>query len=300
MRDLLDISVVVPVRNAENLLESCLESITHSEPREIIIVDGMSTDTTLQIARRFTTQILSDEGQGLPAARLLGAETATSRWVALIDADVVLPDGALEQLLTEFLAEGYTALQAGLHSIGQSGYWGNALANHHRWGRSKHWFGLVATIFERDFLLEHGFDARFVSGEDIEMRWRLDQAGAKIGVSTQTIVTHRFEKGFAFALGQWAADGAGLARMVSKHPWKGAWLLGLPLGAGVRGIGLSVLRGQPRWIPYFVCFIVFNYVAIVRELVRHHLPSRQPAAPLKLLRGVLPRRLSGDGGSRRP
>ncbi len=272
---MLDISVVVPVRNAENLLEACLESISRCEPREVIVVDGMSTDATLDIARRYTTRILSDEGRGLPAARLLGAKAATCRWVALIDADVVLPDGALEKLFEEFLSDGYTALQAGLHSVGESDYWGNALATHHRWGRSKHWFGLVATIFEREFLLEHGFDERFVSGEDIEMRWRLEQAGAKIGVSTKTIVTHRFQDGFAFARGQWAADGAGLARMVSKHPTSGAWLLGLPLVGGVRGIGLSLVRGQPRWIPYFVCFIVFNYVAIVRELVGHRRRSRQ-------------------------
>jgi glycosyltransferase involved in cell wall biosynthesis len=276
---LLDISIVVPVRNAENLLERCLESISRSQPGEIIVVDGMSTDTTLEIARRYTTRILSDEGRGLPAARLLGAQAATCRWVALIDADVVLPDGALARLFEEFVSGGYTALQAGLHSVGESGYWADALATHHRWGRSKHWFGLVATIFERQFLLEHGFDERFVSGEDIEMRWRLEQAGANIGVSTQTIVTHRFERGFAFARGQWAADGAGLARMVSKHPWKGVWLLGLPLAGGVWGIGLSVVRGEPRWIPYFVCFVAFNYVAIVRELVDHRLRSRQAAAP---------------------
>ncbi len=266
---MLDISVVVPVRNAENLLEACLESISRSEPHEIIIVDGMSTDSTVDIARRYTTRILSDEGRGLPAARLLGAQAATCRWVTLIDADVVLPDGALEQLFREFVSQGYTALQAGLHSVGGSDYWGRALATHHRWGRSKHWFGLVATIFEREFLLEHGFDERFVSGEDIEMRWRLEQAGAKIGVSKQTIVTHRFQAGFAFARGQWAADGAGLARMVSKHPRSGARLLGLPLAGGAWGVGVSLVRGQPQWIPYFLCFVVFNYVAIFRELVGH-------------------------------
>ncbi|MCA1670691.1 MAG: glycosyltransferase [Actinobacteria bacterium] len=275
---MLDISVVVPVRNAENVLERCLESISRSQPGEIIVVDGMSTDATLEIARRYRTRILSDGGRGLPVARLLGAEAATYPWVALIDADVVLPDGALERLFEEFISEGYTALQAGLHSVGESGYWGNALATHHRWGRSKHWFGLVATIFERQFLLEHGFDERFVSGEDIEMRWRLEQAGAKIGVSTRTIVTHRFESGFAFARRQWAADGAGLARMFSKHPRRGVWLLGLPLAGGVRGIGLSVVRGEPRWIPYFVCFVAFNYVAIVRELVGHRLRSLQAAS----------------------
>ena len=265
---MLDLSVVVPVRNAEGLLENCLSSIARAEPREIIIVDGKSTDRTLELARRFTDHILSDDGRGLPAARLMGAEAATSRWVALIDVDVVLPEGALAQLLEEFKADGYTALQAGLHSVGAGEYWGEALANHHRTGRSKNWFGLVATIFEREQLVLHGFDDRFSSGEDIELRWRLEQGGHKIGVSKRTVVEHRFEAGWDFARGQWRADGEGLARMISKHGLRGTVLLGMPLAGGLRGIGLSLLRRQPRWVAYYLCYAFFNYTAMLGELLR--------------------------------
>src|SRR5206468_23909 len=137
----------------------------------------------------------------------------------------------LASLLDEFESGGYTALQAGLHSVGGPGYWGRALAWHHRTGRSRNWFGVVATIFERQTLLDHGFDARFLSGEDIDLRWRLRRAGAKIGVSKRTVVEHRFDDTFAFALGQWLADGRGLARMVDGHGRRGKLLLGLPLAA---------------------------------------------------------------------
>lgn len=265
---MLDISVVIPVRNAEHLLDACLDSVEQSEPREIIVIDGLSTDATLDIARRHNVRILSDDGRGLPAARLLGTEAAESTLVALVDADVVLPQGSLAELVDEFRTGGYAALQAGLHSVAASpGYWGEALAHHHRTGRSKKWFGLVATVFERTTLLEHGFDAQFVSGEDIELRWRLRKAGLKTGVSAATFVTHRFEPGFAFARGQWDADGRGLARMVRKHRWRGLPLLGLPIASAVRGILLTVARREPRWIPYFLCYMLFNYVAIGRELV---------------------------------
>jgi glycosyltransferase involved in cell wall biosynthesis len=265
---MLDVSVVIPVRNAEEQLDECLASIMRCEPREIIVVDGNSTDRTLSIARKYPVRILSDEGRGLPVARLLGAEAAGSRWVALIDADVVVPEGALELLLTEFVEGGYTALQAGLSSVGGPGYWGRALANHHRTGRSKDWFGLVATIFEREALLEIGFDPTFGSGEDIEVRWRLAQTGARVGVSEQTFVTHRFGDTFEFARGQWDADGRGLARMIRKHRLRGTMLLGLPLAAGIRGIALSLVRRQPSWTLYYACFTVFNYVAMLAELGR--------------------------------
>jgi glycosyltransferase involved in cell wall biosynthesis len=261
---MLDVSVVVPVRNAERLLDDCLASIARSRPRELIVVDGKSTDSTREIAERYTPRLLSDEGRGLPVARLLGAQAASSSLVALVDADIVLPDGALKSLHDEFVQGGYLALQAGLSSTSGPGYWGQALAEHHRTGRSKDWFGLVATIFDRDALLRHGFDQRFLSGEDIELRWRLERAGAKVGVSRRTIVIHRFaEDSFAFARGQFLADGHGLGRMVGKHGWRGGWLLALPLAAGIRGIALSLARGRPRWIPYYAAYSVYNYAGML-------------------------------------
>jgi glycosyltransferase involved in cell wall biosynthesis len=264
--DTLDLSVVVPVRNGERIIEDCLDSFTSARPREIIVVDGMSTDRTREVAQSYPVVLISDEGRGLPAARRLGAERARSGVIALVDADVVFPDGALERLLAEYHAGGYAALQAGLHSISGRGYWGRALANHHRSGRSKDWFGVVATIIDRATLLDHGFDEKFLSGEDMELRWRLREAGAKLGVSRDVIVEHRFEDTWDFARGQWLADGHGLGRLIRKKGWKASFLLGLPAAAAVRGIALSVAYRQPRWIPYYACYAAYNYAGLLSEL----------------------------------
>jgi glycosyltransferase involved in cell wall biosynthesis len=278
MAETLDLTVIVPTRNAEILLERCLESVRRNCPAELIVVDGESTDSTLEIARRYDACIISDGGRGLPVARALGAQKASYDRVVLLDADVVLPDGSLQALMAEFEEEGFAALQAGLHSVAEGGYWGQALAHHHRSGRSKNWFGLVATIFDRQTLIDHGFNEKFISGEDIEMRWRLRQAGEKIGVSDQVVVTHRFaDDSFAFARGQFRADGEGLGRMIRLHGIRGARLLGLPLAGAVLGIALSVVRGQPKWIPYFTTFCVFNYVAMIRGLFERPSSPRSKA-----------------------
>jgi glycosyltransferase involved in cell wall biosynthesis len=262
-----DLTVIVPARNAEHLIGDCLRSIAWSSPAEIIVVDGESTDRTVEIARAHGAHVLSDGGRGLPAARLMGAEAARTPWVALIDADVVLAEDDLSRLLAEARCEGYAALQAGLRSVSGDGYWGQALVAHHRSGRSKEWFGVVATVFEREALLKHGFDARFLSGEDIDLRWRLREAGAKIGVSRRTIVEHRFEDTWEFAKGQWLADGHGFGRMIQAHGPRAKLLLGLPLAAGARGTLLSLARRQPRWLPYYACFVLFNYVGLLSEVV---------------------------------
>jgi glycosyltransferase involved in cell wall biosynthesis len=264
----LDVSVIVPTRNAEGLVEDCLASIRRSTPRELIVVDGLSTDRTVEIARSYGAQVLSDEGRGLPAARRMGTEAAAAPLVALVDVDVRLGEGDLERLLTEFRDEKYTALQAGLRSVSGPGYWGRALAHHHRTGRSKNWFGVVATIIDRDVLLHHGFDERFLSGEDIDLRWRLQKAGAKIGVSRRTVVEHRFEDSWETAKGQFTADGHGLGRMISAHGRRALLLIGLPAAAAIRGIGLSMVRLEPQWIPYYLVYAVYNYLAMGRELAR--------------------------------
>jgi glycosyltransferase involved in cell wall biosynthesis len=263
---MIDLTVIIPVRNAEHLLDGCLASIVRSNRKEIIVVDGNSTDGTLEIARRYGVKIMSDNGRGVAAARAMGVQEASCPHVALIDADIVLPDGAMAALYEEFIQGGYTALQFGLHSVSGPGYWGRALVSHHNHGRSKNWPGVMSTIFEREALLKYGFDERFLSGEDIELRWRLQQAGVKIGVSKRTIVTHRFEDDFEFAKGQWLADGQGLARMIMKHGRRALLLLSLPLLAAGRGSVLSLLRLQPIWIPYYICYMVFNYAAMFREL----------------------------------
>jgi glycosyltransferase involved in cell wall biosynthesis len=261
----LDVSVVVPARNAAVWLDECLTSIKRGDPAEIIVVDGRSEDDTVAIARRHGARVISDEGRGLSVARALGVEAATCERVALVDTDVVLGDGALAALLAEFEEGGYTGLQAGLRSVGGPGYWSRALAHHHRTGRSVRWFGLVATVFRRSDLLAAGFDERFMSGEDIELRRRLARSGARLGVSERTVVLHRFGDGFPFARDQWLADGGGLAQTLRKEGWRAAGLLALPALAAARGIALCLVRRELKWIAYYGCYLVFNYAGMVRR-----------------------------------
>ncbi len=261
----LPVSVVIPVRNAERFIGDCMASVLASRPAETIIVDGRSTDGTMDIVGRYDARVLSDDGEGVAAARMIGVRAASQPLVALVDSDVILPEGALASLLAEFEAEGYDALQAGLHSVSGPGYWGRALASHHNNGRSRHWFGLVATLARRDTLLANPLDQHFVSGEDIDLRWRLSRAGRKIGVSERTLVTHRFLDSFDDARGQFRADGAGLARMATSHRG-GVWLLFLPGAAALRGIVVTTLRREPQFVPYYVAFGAFNYASMIGTL----------------------------------
>jgi glycosyltransferase involved in cell wall biosynthesis len=264
-----DITAVVPARDAADLLPRCLSALRGAGVAETIVVDGCSTDRSREVAQAHGARVRSDEGRGLPWARTLGVQEARTRYVLLVDADVVFGAGGVPALLEEFLAGQYDALQAGLRSVGGPGYWGRALANHHLTGRSRWWFGLVATLFERETMLQTGFDDRFRSGEDIELRWRMRRSGLRTGVSTSVLVEHRFAGDtFAFALDQFLMDGFGLGRMVRTNGWRGARLAALPAAAAARGVLVSLVRRQPRWVPYYAAFLGGNYVGMARGLRR--------------------------------
>ena len=263
-----DVTAVIPVRNGAELLPACLQSLKSNGVAHVIVVDGLSSDASRDIARSYGATVLSDDGLGLPVARFRGIEQAHTGWVAMVDADVVFPPDAMAALLEEYVDGGYGALQAGLHSVSGPGYWGRALTFHHRTGRSRNWFGVMATLVERDFIRNIGFDDKFRSGEDIELRWRLRETGRRVGVSRTVFVNHRFAgDDFAFARDQFLMDGAGLGRMSRKHGWRGLPLLALPLAAGIRGMALSLMRRQPQWIFYFAAFIGYNYRGVWKGLV---------------------------------
>jgi glycosyltransferase involved in cell wall biosynthesis len=264
-----EITAVVPARNAEDLLPRCLAALRASSLAEVIVVDGLSTDRSREVARSQGARVLSDEGRGLPWARTLGTREARSRYVLLVDADVVFAQGQVAALLDEFVSGRYDALQAGLRSVGGPGYWGRALAHHHRTGRSRRWFGLVATVAEREVMLRTGFDERFRSGEDIELRWRMRRAGMRTGVSETVVVEHRFAADtFAFARDQFLMDGFGMGRMIRTNGWRGVRLAVLPAAAAARGVLLSLVHREPHWVPYYAAFCGGNYAGMLQGLRR--------------------------------
>ena len=256
----------MPARNAEAWIESCLRAIRANGPAEVILVDGESTDHTAELARPWVDKIISDHGAGVAAARMMGVACASQPWIAFVDADVVLPPDALRDLDRERCERGLVALQAGLQSVGDGDYWSRSLADHHNQGQSKRWFGVCATLIARDVLLAHPLDAALRSGEDVDLRIRLAEAGFRVGVSETMLCRHRFAHGFGFARRQWTADGAGLGRMVRKHGRAAVISAMKPFGAAA----LGALRGMSETLrpwPYFAGFAVGNYIGLWRGLL---------------------------------
>lgn len=84
--DKLPISLCTFVKNEEDNIKDCIESVL-PVVSEIVIVDTGSTDKTIQIARQFTPRVYEVGFSDFGSIRTLTAHLATMPWVLMLDAD---------------------------------------------------------------------------------------------------------------------------------------------------------------------------------------------------------------------
>jgi len=91
------LSVVILTKNEEDRIRVCLESIKWAD--EIIVLDNGSTDSTLEIAEKYTDKVLTLKSDDFSKLREKGAESAKGDWLLYLDAD----ERVLEPLKEEIL-----------------------------------------------------------------------------------------------------------------------------------------------------------------------------------------------------
>ncbi len=94
------LSIIIATFNAASTLDSCLASIVKqkNDEVEILIIDGISTDGTLDIVCSYGDKIdvlVSEPDKGIYDAWNKGITYASGRWIMFIGADDILVDGSL-------------------------------------------------------------------------------------------------------------------------------------------------------------------------------------------------------------
>lgn len=90
---MIKVSVIVPIYNAEQYLEKCLDSIVSQTLKEIeiILIDDGSTDGSAEICKKYLSDsrvsYYHKENEGLAAARDDGMLRATGEYIGFVDAD---------------------------------------------------------------------------------------------------------------------------------------------------------------------------------------------------------------------
>ena len=105
----LQVSVIICAKNSASFISKVIDSIQLNKPGEIIVVDGLSTDQTINIARDKGCKILSDKGKGLSYARNIGSREAKGNYVLYVGPDNILPSNFINDLLNLFAESKYVA-----------------------------------------------------------------------------------------------------------------------------------------------------------------------------------------------
>ncbi len=213
--------MVVTVRNEAPNLRRLLESLVPQEPPfEVLIVDALSRDGTFQIACEFAErspetfrawQSPGSRGQGRNAA----AARARGDGLAFIDGDCIA-DSAWLARIRQGLAR--SAVVAGRTvPMGSSAFGELDRVELYQDGNDVSYpscnLGYRTELFRR----LGGFDARFITAEDIDLNLRAVRAGAQILYDPRAVVLHRVRPTVLRFLYQAFWNGYGRKQLTEKH-----------------------------------------------------------------------------------
>jgi len=107
---LLKTSIVIATKNNIGTIDQCLSSLVPYYKRgyisEIVIVDGHSTDGTLEVIKGYHVKLLFDEGTTYSEARETGWRSAEGELVAFLDSDAYLDENFFPEVYNYFSDEG--------------------------------------------------------------------------------------------------------------------------------------------------------------------------------------------------
>lgn len=117
MREL--ISVIMPVYNAENYLNECIDSVLNQTYKniELILIDDGSTDRSAYICDNYAKgdsriKVIHKKNEGLSMARNLGIINSTSKYIFFVDSDDYLHDKDTLKNMYELMIDGVDIVTA--------------------------------------------------------------------------------------------------------------------------------------------------------------------------------------------
>jgi len=217
----MSIIVVIPTKNSMKTLRPCLESIKNQNYRdyELIIVDGGSTDGTIELAGEYTDKVFVT-GHGRSEARNFGFSMAKGDVFISIDSDMILEPGVFREAAENMSNHG------GL-IIPEIGY-GNDFVSKCKDLEKRCYIGdeiiESSRVFSREaFEKVGGYDSNLVFGEDWDIHSRIKEKFS-IGRISSRMLHNTAELDFIGNMKKAYLYGKTLPRYFAKgHPQADEW-----------------------------------------------------------------------------
>ena len=116
------VTVLIHTLNNESDIYDCLSTILISNPDQVIVADGNSSDRTPHIARELGV-LVSSSPPGFHIQQAKAFKQVVYDHLLIIEPDHRFPEGFIENLKNEFLTSEYDGLQASLICTEMSNFW---------------------------------------------------------------------------------------------------------------------------------------------------------------------------------
>ncbi|WES64507.1 mycofactocin biosynthesis glycosyltransferase MftF [Microbacter sp. GSS18] len=251
------VTVVIPVKERAQPLSRLLASLPTGIARVIVVDDASDAAAEIAFAvRRAGAELLRLDVNGGPAvARNAGLARVETPFVAFIDSDVTVEPGAIGLLLRHF-ADPRLSLAAPrvLSTTVANPSW----VARYEDSRSSLDLGADAALVRprspvtwvsstclvgRVADLDGGFDASMRVGEDVDLVWRLVEAGRRVRFEPSAVVRHEPRETARAWLARKFFYGTGAQPLATRHPKDIAPAVLPPWGAAV----LALVAIQRRW-----------------------------------------------------
>jgi len=272
------VTIVVPVYGNAERLARCLAPLTGGQVPVIVVDDGSPDGDAIEaVADRFGARyVRHPDNRGASVARNTGLGLATTELVAFLDSDCIPPPGFPTDLIGH-LDDPVVALVA--PRVVSSGARGGRIAAYERCHSALDmgpdpslvrpyswvWYVPSAAMLARREALGAGFDEDLPLGEDVDLVWRLHDAGWQVRYEPRTSVDHEDRIDPIAWYRRRVAYNESVAPLLRRHPERlpalfasppaalgwGAWLGGWwPVLAGFTGLrAMRLSRSVSKRLP---------------------------------------------------
>ena len=220
------ISIVITALNSEATIGECLKSIfelnypqTHLE---VIVIDGCSTDATVEKAQQYPAKIFR-EPLNAPAAYNYALKIVNNELIGFIDADAKVEKEWLNKLISHFTDPEVVGVSGSIETWNTENPWartiGYEIANRYqRLGKYATRIATMNLLFRKSIIEEiGGFDEDFASQYDTDLGYRITTKGYKIAYEPNAKCYHFNRQTLNSYFRQQLQYGKNTLRLYFKH-----------------------------------------------------------------------------------